>query len=161
MPYRLLQSGIPGVSGDKGYHNNQTLTELDAIGVRSYIAEPNRGRRQPSVGSSLKRTDGLVRSAARSTASAAPGRELASMFVSRALKFWDGSNTRFGASATAPGAAGVRVRENYVRVTRARGRGDRRWTVLTLPSLLRSDTGRPVVGSHDNVVRLSRVILRG
>jgi len=31
---------------DKGYHSNQTLSDLRAIGVRSYISEPQRGRRQ-------------------------------------------------------------------------------------------------------------------
>jgi len=30
---------------DKGYHSNQTLLDLLAVGVRSYIAEPDRGRR--------------------------------------------------------------------------------------------------------------------
>jgi len=31
--------------GDKGYHSNETLLALEAIGVRSYLAEPDRGRR--------------------------------------------------------------------------------------------------------------------
>ena len=31
---------------DKGYHSNRTLIDLDALGVRSYIAEPDRGRRR-------------------------------------------------------------------------------------------------------------------
>jgi DDE family transposase len=30
---------------DKGYHSNRILVELDALGVRSYVAEPDRGRR--------------------------------------------------------------------------------------------------------------------
>ena len=30
---------------DKGYHSNQTMVDLDALGIRSYIAEPDRGRR--------------------------------------------------------------------------------------------------------------------
>jgi transposase len=33
------------VVGDKGYHSNQVLVDLEAVGVRSYISEPNRGRR--------------------------------------------------------------------------------------------------------------------
>src|SRR5437867_5106891 len=33
------------IVADKGYHSNQTLIDLDAIAVRSYIAEPERGRR--------------------------------------------------------------------------------------------------------------------
>ncbi|MGH8705257.1 MAG: transposase [Burkholderiales bacterium] len=33
------------IVADKGYHSNQTLIELAAVGVRSYIAEPERGRR--------------------------------------------------------------------------------------------------------------------
>jgi transposase len=30
---------------DKGYHSNQTMIDLHAVGGRSYIAEPERGRR--------------------------------------------------------------------------------------------------------------------
>jgi transposase len=30
---------------DRGYHSNQTLIDLAAVGLRSYIAEPDRGRR--------------------------------------------------------------------------------------------------------------------
>jgi transposase len=30
---------------DKGYHSNQTLVDLAAVGIRSYVAEPDRGRR--------------------------------------------------------------------------------------------------------------------
>src|ERR671918_1385695 len=30
---------------DRGYHSNQTLVDLQAVGVRSYIVEPDRGRR--------------------------------------------------------------------------------------------------------------------
>jgi transposase len=30
---------------DKGYHSNQTMVDLDAVGIRSYVAEPDRGRR--------------------------------------------------------------------------------------------------------------------
>ena len=37
--------GIKEVVGDKGYHCNQSLVDLEAVGVRSYISEPNRGRR--------------------------------------------------------------------------------------------------------------------
>jgi transposase len=33
------------ILADKGYHSNQTMVDLDAVGVRSYIAEPDRGRR--------------------------------------------------------------------------------------------------------------------
>jgi transposase len=33
------------IIGDKGYHSNQTMIDLHAVGVRSYIAEPDRGRR--------------------------------------------------------------------------------------------------------------------
>ncbi len=31
--------------GDKGYHSNQTMVDLEAVHIRSYIAEPDRGRR--------------------------------------------------------------------------------------------------------------------
>src|SRR5215203_117269 len=33
------------IIADKGYHSNQTMIDLQAVGVRSYIAEPDRGRR--------------------------------------------------------------------------------------------------------------------
>ena len=33
------------VVGDKGYHSNQALVDLEAVGLRSYISEPDRGRR--------------------------------------------------------------------------------------------------------------------
>jgi transposase len=33
------------VVGDKGYHSNQWLVDLEELAVRSYIAEPYRGRR--------------------------------------------------------------------------------------------------------------------
>ena len=33
------------IVADRGYHSNQTLIDLHALGVRSYIAEPERGRR--------------------------------------------------------------------------------------------------------------------
>jgi len=37
--------GIKEVVADKGYHSNQELMGLEAVGVRSYISEPDRGRR--------------------------------------------------------------------------------------------------------------------
>jgi transposase len=33
------------IVADKGYHSNQTMIDLDAVKIRSYIAEPDRGRR--------------------------------------------------------------------------------------------------------------------
>jgi len=36
---------IEEVVGDKGYHSNQVMVDLEAVGVRSYISEPDRGRR--------------------------------------------------------------------------------------------------------------------
>jgi transposase len=33
------------VVADKGYHSNQVMVDLEAIGMRSYISEPDRGRR--------------------------------------------------------------------------------------------------------------------
>jgi transposase len=45
-------NGLQEVVGDKGYHSNQSLVDLEAVGVRSYISgvrsyisEPGRGRR--------------------------------------------------------------------------------------------------------------------
>jgi transposase len=37
---------VEEVVTDKGYHSNQVLVDLAAVGVRSYIAEPKRGRRR-------------------------------------------------------------------------------------------------------------------
>jgi transposase len=37
--------GLKEVVADKGYHSNQSLVDLQAVGVRSYISEPDRGRR--------------------------------------------------------------------------------------------------------------------
>jgi hypothetical protein len=33
------------IIGDKGYHSNQSMVDLEGVGIRSYIAEPDRGRR--------------------------------------------------------------------------------------------------------------------
>ena len=33
------------IVGDKGYHSNQTMVEFANMGVRSYVSEPDRGRR--------------------------------------------------------------------------------------------------------------------
>src|SRR5580765_2338881 len=33
------------IVADKGYHSNQTIVDLKAVAIRSYIAEPDRGRR--------------------------------------------------------------------------------------------------------------------
>ena len=39
-------AGIVEVVGDKGYHSNETMVGCAAIGVRSYVSEPDRGRRK-------------------------------------------------------------------------------------------------------------------
>src|SRR6201988_770542 len=36
--------GIEEIVGGKGYHSNQSLVDLEAVGVRSYISEPDRSR---------------------------------------------------------------------------------------------------------------------
>ena len=38
-------TALAEIVADRGYHSNQTLIDLHALGVRSYIAEPERGRR--------------------------------------------------------------------------------------------------------------------
>lgn len=38
-------AGLGEVVGDKGYHSNATMVAFAALGVRSYISEPARGRR--------------------------------------------------------------------------------------------------------------------
>ena len=37
--------GFEEVVGDKDYHSNRALVDLEAVGVRSYLSEPDRGRR--------------------------------------------------------------------------------------------------------------------
>jgi transposase len=37
------------IVADKGYHSNQTMVDLQAVEIRSYIAEPERGRRDWST----------------------------------------------------------------------------------------------------------------
>ena len=41
----LTDGQIDEVVADKGYHSNQVLVDLGALDLRTYIAEPNRGRR--------------------------------------------------------------------------------------------------------------------
>ena len=36
---------VEEIVADKGYHSNETLVDLAAVGVRSYLSEPDRGRR--------------------------------------------------------------------------------------------------------------------
>ena len=39
------RQSLEEIVGEKGYHRNQTLIDLDAGGIRSYVSEPDRGRR--------------------------------------------------------------------------------------------------------------------
>lgn len=43
---QLAAAGITEVVADKGYHSNDVLTDLTALELRSYISEPDRGRRR-------------------------------------------------------------------------------------------------------------------
>jgi len=38
--------GLSEVVADKGYHSDRTMVELEAQGLRSYVSEPDRGRRK-------------------------------------------------------------------------------------------------------------------
>ena len=40
-----MPAALTEIVADKGYHSNQTMIDLEAVAVRSYIAEPERGRR--------------------------------------------------------------------------------------------------------------------
>ena len=42
----LNADGVEEVLADKGYHSGEVLADLQAMEVRTYIAEPERGRRQ-------------------------------------------------------------------------------------------------------------------
>jgi transposase len=43
---RLHPEGLAEVVGDKGYHSDRTLVQLEEQGLRPYISEPDRGRRK-------------------------------------------------------------------------------------------------------------------
>jgi transposase len=42
----ITQASAPEIVADKGYHSDAVLENLAALGIRSYIAEPDRGRRK-------------------------------------------------------------------------------------------------------------------
>jgi len=56
---------LEDIVADKGYHSNQTMVDLDALDLRSYIAEPDRGRRdwseQPEAKASVYRNRRRIR----------------------------------------------------------------------------------------------------
>ncbi|MCU1252102.1 MAG: Transposase domain protein [Edaphobacter sp.] len=43
--YPVAGDGIAEVVADKGYHSNQTMIEIQELGLRTYVAEPDRGPR--------------------------------------------------------------------------------------------------------------------
>jgi hypothetical protein len=43
--YRVAGEGIAEVVADKGYHSNQTMIGIKELGLRTYVAEPDRGPR--------------------------------------------------------------------------------------------------------------------
>ena len=43
--YPVSGEGIAEVVADKGYHSNQTMVEIPELGLRTYVAEPDRGPR--------------------------------------------------------------------------------------------------------------------
>jgi len=42
---QLAAGGLEEIVADKGYHSNEVLEDLAVLGLRSYISEPDRGRR--------------------------------------------------------------------------------------------------------------------
>lgn len=44
--YPVHEAGLQEVVADKGYHSGPALVEMQAAGVRSYVAEPQRGRQK-------------------------------------------------------------------------------------------------------------------
>lgn len=42
---QLSEHVLTELVADKGYHSNAVLTEVSGLGVRSYISDPDRGRR--------------------------------------------------------------------------------------------------------------------
>src|ERR1700676_3100888 len=43
--YPVDEAGIAEVVADKGYHSNTTMVDIQELGLRSYVAEPDRGPR--------------------------------------------------------------------------------------------------------------------
>ena len=43
--YPVADGGIAEVVADKGYHSNQTMVGIKELGLRTYVAEPDRGAR--------------------------------------------------------------------------------------------------------------------
>ncbi len=43
--HKVMTHAVMEVVADKGYHSNETVTALEAVGVRGYLSEPDRGRR--------------------------------------------------------------------------------------------------------------------
>ena len=41
----VAETGLAEIVADKGYHSNQTMVEFADMGLRSYVSEPDRGRR--------------------------------------------------------------------------------------------------------------------
>jgi transposase len=58
---------IKEVVADKGYHSNQVMVDLEAVGARSYVSEPDRGRRNwkdnPAARDAIYRNRGRIRGA--------------------------------------------------------------------------------------------------
>ena len=50
-----LPSTVQELIANKGYHSNETMTDCHTLGVRSYISEPDRGRRDWSKAPEAKR----------------------------------------------------------------------------------------------------------
>jgi transposase len=51
---RISEDWLTELVTDKGYHSNQTVVDLKELGIRSYISEPKRGRRN-WIGKSAER----------------------------------------------------------------------------------------------------------
>lgn len=68
--------GLKEVVGEKGYHGDQSLVDLEAVGVRSYISEPHRGRRNskknPEARAAVYHNRRRIRAARGQRAAAAP-----------------------------------------------------------------------------------------
>ena len=70
--------GIEEVVGDKGYHSNRSLVDVEAVGVRSYISEPDRGQRNwkknPEARAAVYRNHRRIRGAVASACCGSAGR---------------------------------------------------------------------------------------
>src|SRR6202521_5635011 len=85
------------IIADKGYHSNQTMIDLAAVGLRSYVAEPDRGRRdwaqEPQAQIPVYANRRRIRGARGPAPDASAGRADRTLFRASLRHRWDAPHT--------------------------------------------------------------------